>query len=126
MHNLLTVFNHHSSCSLSTIDTGAYSKLLLRIVKSAVTAKPRPFCNVQVRTQLTASESSVSSLMAELSKAEAQAKEVSRLQQAVEQAQRDKRAVAQEWQKEQASLERQLQAAGKNRDQLAEQVLSCV
>lgn len=79
---------------------------------------------MQVRSQLTASESSVSSLKAELSKAEAQAKEVTRLQQAVDQAERDKRAVAQDWQKEQASLERQLQAAGKNRDQLAEQVLT--
>ena len=63
-------------------------------------------------------------MKAELSKAEVQAKELSRVQQALEQADRDKRAVAQEWQREQASLERQLQAAGKNRDQLAEQVLT--
>ena len=81
--------------------------------------------NSQVRSQLAASESSVSSLKAELSKAEAQAKEFSSLQQALEQAEQGKRALAQDWQKEQALLERQLQAAGKNRDQLAEQVLSC-
>ena len=78
-----------------------------------------------MRSQLAASESSLSSLKAELSKAEAQAKEVSSLQQALEQAEQGKRALVQDWQREQAALERQLQAAGKNRDQLAEQVLSC-
>ena len=78
-----------------------------------------------MRSQLAASESSLTSLKAELSTAEAQAQELSRLQQAVEQAEQGKRALAQDWQKEQASLERQLQAAGKKRDQLAEQVLSC-
>lgn len=105
------------SCSLSTINAVAHCK-------PAATAKTGRFCNLQVRSQLTASESSVSTLKAELSEAEAQAKELSRLQQALEQAERNRRAVAQEWQKEQASLERQLQAAGKNRDQLAEQVLT--
>ena len=74
---------------------------------------------------MAASESSVQCLKAELSKAEVQTKELSSLQQALEQAEQGKRALAQDWQKEQASLERQLQAAGKNRDQLSEQVLLC-
>ena len=60
-----------------------------------------------------------------MSKTEAQAKELGSLQQALEQAEQGKRALAQDWQREQAALERQLQAAGKKRDQLAEQVLSC-
>lgn len=78
-----------------------------------------------MRSQLAVSQSSISSLKAELSKAEAQAKEFSSLQQALEQAEQGKRALAQDWQREQASLERQLQAAAKNRDELAEQVLLC-
>lgn len=57
-----------------------------------------------------------------MSKAEELASEVDSLQQALQQAEEGKRAVAQDTRREQALLERQLQAAGKNRDQLAEQV----
>ena len=83
-------------------------------------------CKPQVRSQLAASEAAVAALKVELVKAEAQAREVGSLQQALEQAEQGRRAVAQDWQKEQVLLERQLQAAGRNRDQLAEQVLSPV
>lgn len=77
-----------------------------------------------MHSQLAASEATAASLKAELLKAEAQAREAGSLQQAVEQAEQGRRALAQDWQKEQALLEKQLQAAGRNRDQLAEQVLS--
>lgn len=76
----------------------------------------------KVHSQLAASEATAASLKAELLKAEAQAREAGSLQQAVEQAEQGRRALAQDWQKEQALLEKQLQAAGRNRDQLAEQV----
>lgn len=77
----------------------------------------------QVRSQLAASEATAASLKAELLKAESQAREAGSLQQAMEQAEQGRRALAQDWQEEQALLEKQLQAAGRNRDQLAEQVL---
>ena len=83
-------------------------------------------CKQQVRSQLAASEAAAATLKVELVTAEAQAREVGSLQQALEQAEQGRRALAQDWQKEQVSLERQLQAAGRNRDQLAEQVLSPV
>lgn len=81
-------------------------------------------CTPQVRSQLATSEATAASLKAELVKAEAQTRDFGSLQQALEQAEGGRRALAQNWQKEQAVLERQLQAAGRDRDQLAEQVLS--
>ena len=123
-------FQAHQHCKpkLFTIMITGLPELLLLLlnnINGCYSEYQGLLCNSQVRSQLAASESSVSSLKAELSKAEAQAKEFSSLQQALEQAEQGKRTLAQDWQKEQASLERQLQAAGKNRDQLAEQVLSC-
>ena len=76
-----------------------------------------------MRTQLAVSESDVSSLRAEASKAEELSKETSSLRQALEQAEEGRKVLRQESRREQATLERQLQAAGKTRDQLAEQVL---
>ena len=109
-----------------------FPEVLLQLVLLCVTKwilQPQShgqlLCNSQVRSQLAASETSVSSLKAELLKAELQTKEFASLQQALEQAEQGKRAMAQDWQKQQALLEGQLQAAGKNRDQFAEQVLSC-
>ena len=55
-------------------------------------------------------------------KSEELTKEMSSLRQALEQAEDSRRALSQQSKREQASLERQLQTAGKNRDQLAEQV----
>lgn len=79
--------------------------------------------NTQVRTQLAASKSDVSSLKAEVSRAEELTKEMSSLRQALEQAEEGRRTLAQQSKREQAALERQLQTAGKNRDQLAEQAI---
>ena len=80
-------------------------------------------CALQIKAQLAAVESDASSLRTAAARAEDLSAECDKLQQALEQAEEGRKAQVQEGRREQALLERQLQAAGRDRDQLAEQVM---
>ena len=87
--------------------------------------KPDLSMLLQVKSVLSVAQAEVNSLKAELSKAQGTAANSERLQQALDQAEEGSRALQQEGRRQQAQLERQLTSTGRDRDQLAEQVL-CV
>ena len=78
---------------------------------------------LQVKSLLTAAQADVSSLKADLGKAQGTAANSEKLQQALDQGEEGTRALQQEGRRQQAQLERQLTSTGRDRDQLAEQVL---
>lgn len=80
-------------------------------------------CVFQIKAQLAAAEGEMSSLRSEAERVQTLAGECEQLRSALEQAEEGRKAQSQEGRREQALLERQLQAAGRDRDQLAEQVL---
>ena len=77
----------------------------------------------QIKAQLAAAEAEMSALRSEAARVETLGGECEQLRSALEQAEEGRKAQTQEGRREQALLERQLQAAGRDRDQLAEQVL---
>ena len=77
---------------------------------------------LQLRGLLTTAQAEAKSLQGELAKAHGSAADSEKFQQALSQAEEGSRALLQERRREQALLEKQLQATGRDRDQLAQQV----
>ena len=80
-------------------------------------------CALQIKAQLATVENDASTLRAAAARAEDLSAECDKLRQALEQAEEGRKAQVQDGRREQALLERQFQAAGRDRDQLAEQVM---